>query len=169
MKSIICETGGRAATGNAEAVPHCFSHLGKIRRSLAQDLIGLPKFAHLAFKLFDPRLFGTRLAWPFAAITLALADPNPKAVRRTTQFTRDRRQRRSFALIIIAVFHKQPHRAFAELGGIRLRGLLLFLFHNGQLSESFALRQTRGGSQCHVVILGARGGEARRVVPEPST
>ena len=27
----MCETGGSAAAGNAEAVPHCLSHLGKIR------------------------------------------------------------------------------------------------------------------------------------------
>jgi hypothetical protein len=38
------------------------------------------------------------------------------------------------------VFHRQPHRALAELKGIRLRGLLLCLFHNGQFSESFDLR-----------------------------
>ena len=136
MKSIICETGGRAATGNAEAVPHCLSHLGKIRRSLGQDLIGLPKFAHLAFKLFDPRLFGTRLARPLATITLDLAHPSAKAVRRTPQFTRNRRQRRSFALIVIAVFHNQPNRTFAELGLIWLPGLLLLcLFHNCHIPE----------------------------------
>ena len=37
------------------------------------------------------------------------------AVRRTAQFTCDRRQRRSFRLILIAGFHHQPHRTFAEL------------------------------------------------------
>jgi len=83
--------------------------------TLPQYLIGLPKFAHLALKFFDPDLLCSCLAWPFATITLDLADPNAQAVRRTTQFTRDRRQRRGFALILIAVFHRQPHRAFAEL------------------------------------------------------
>ena len=75
----------------------------------------MPKFAHLALQLLDPGLLGTCLAWPFAAIVLDLPGPNAKAVRRTTQFTRDRCQRRSFALILIAVFHRQPHRMFAEL------------------------------------------------------
>jgi hypothetical protein len=66
---------------------------------------------------------------------------NGSTVRRTTQFACDRRQRRSFALILIVVFHRQPHRSFAALRGIRLRGLLFeCLFHNGQFSESFALR-----------------------------
>ena len=94
-----------------------------------------------AFQFFDPCLLSRRLAWPFAAITLGLAHPNAKAVRRTAQFTCDRRQRRSFAPIIIAVFRRQPLRAFAELRLIRLRGLLLLcMFHDGQSSESFALR-----------------------------
>jgi hypothetical protein len=52
---------------------------------------------------------------PFATIALNLAGPNAKAVRRTTQFACDRRQRRSFALIFIAVFHNQPNRTLAEL------------------------------------------------------
>jgi hypothetical protein len=46
----------------------------------------------------------------------ALPHPNAKAVRRTPQFTCDRRQRCGFALILIAMFHNQPHRTFAELG-----------------------------------------------------
>jgi hypothetical protein len=41
MKAVTCETGGRAATGGAEAVPVCLSHKGKIRRCFLQDLIGL--------------------------------------------------------------------------------------------------------------------------------
>ena len=64
----------------------------------------MPKLTHLALQLLDPGLLGTCLAWPFAAIVLDLPGPNAKAVRRTTQFTRDRCQRRSFALILIAVF-----------------------------------------------------------------
>jgi hypothetical protein len=107
--------------------------------TLPQNLIGLPQLPVLALKLLDPRLLGTRLARPFASIALDLSHPDAKAVWRTAQFARDRRQRRS--LILIAVFHRQPHRALAELRGIRLRGLLLFcLFHNGQFYESFALR-----------------------------
>ena len=103
--------------------------------------MSLPKFPVLALQLLYSCLLGNCLAWPVAAIRLDLAHPNAKAVRRTPQFTCDRRQRCSFALILIAVFHRQPHRTFAELRGIRLRGLLLLcLFHNGQHSEGFALR-----------------------------
>jgi hypothetical protein len=86
-KAIICEMGGRAAAGSAEAVPRCLSHLGKIRArhcsrtnggqwlALPQDHIGLPKFAHLALKLFDPDLLCRCLARSFATITLDLAHP----------------------------------------------------------------------------------------------
>ena len=80
------------------------------------DLIDLPKFPVLALQLLYPCLLGTCLARPFAAIALDLPGPNAKTVRRTTQFSCDRRQRRSFALILIAVFHNQPHRTLAELG-----------------------------------------------------
>ena len=73
------------------------------------------QFAVPTHQLFDPRLLGTGLARPFATLTLDLAHPNAKAVRRTPQFARDPRQRRSFALILIAVFHRQPHRTLAEL------------------------------------------------------
>lgn len=83
---------------------------------MAFPWLDLTKLPHLAFKLLDPRLLGGRLAWPFAAITLDLSHPDAKTVRRTAQFTRDRRQRRSFALIIIAVFHRQPHRTFRNSG-----------------------------------------------------
>ena len=76
MKAIICETGGRAATGNAEAVPQCLSHHRKICCRFLQNLIGLSELAHLALKLLYTRLLGTRLARPLAAITLALTDPN---------------------------------------------------------------------------------------------
>lgn len=76
----------------------------------------MPQFTDFAFKFLDPGLLGRRLAWPLAAITLGLANPNPKTVWRTAQFTCNRRQRRSFALILIAVFQRQSHRAFAELG-----------------------------------------------------
>jgi hypothetical protein len=67
-----------------------------------------------------PRLLSTRLPRSFAAIALDLAGPSAKAIRRTTQFTSDRRQRRRFALILIAVFHRQPHRALAKLTFSRL-------------------------------------------------
>ena len=97
----------------------------------------MPKFTHLALHLFDPRLLGSGLARSIAAMTLDLTEPRAKAVRRATQFTRDRR---SFVLIFIAVFRNQPHRTLAEPGGIRLRSLLLFPFHNGQFPESFTLR-----------------------------
>ena len=129
MKSIICETGGRAATGSAEAVPRCLSHLGKIRGGFSQDLVRrendlpdrfltlltLPEFTVLALKHFDPRNLSAGRSRPFAAIPLDLSHPNAKAVRRTPQFTRDRRQRRSLRLILIAMFHRQPNRALAEL------------------------------------------------------
>jgi hypothetical protein len=111
MKAVICETGGRAATGIVESVLRCLSHLRKTRRRLLQDLISLTKLTHLAFKLFDTRLLGGRLAWPFAAITLDLSHPDARTIRRTAQFAHDRRQRRSFALILIAMLHR--HRRFA--------------------------------------------------------
>jgi hypothetical protein len=96
---------------------HAFAERGldKIRRGFTQDLVGLSKFTNLTLKLFDPRDLSAGRSWPFAAIALDLSHPDAKAVRRTAQFTRDRCQRRSFALIIIAVFHRQPHRMFAEL------------------------------------------------------
>ena len=100
----------------------------------------------LALKFLDAQLLGSGLAWPLAAIALDLTGPDAKAVRRTTLFDCNRCQRRSFAPIIVAVFHRQPNRTFAELRSIRLRGLLLFLFHNGQFSQSFALRYSRGSS-----------------------
>jgi hypothetical protein len=115
MKSIICEMGGRAATGSAEAVPRCLSHLGKIRGGFAQDLVGLSKFTNLTLKLFDPRDLSAGRSRPFATITLGLTHPDAKAVRRTPQFACDRCQRRSFALILIAVFQRQSHRTLAEL------------------------------------------------------
>jgi hypothetical protein len=78
--------------------------------------LDLAQFTVLAFKLFYPSFIGTAQTRPFPAITLGLTKPNAKAVRRTTQFACNRRQRRSFALILIAVFQQKPHRAFAELG-----------------------------------------------------
>ena len=75
----------------------------------------LVRQARPSVKLLDPSLLSAGRPWPFAAITLDLTGPNAKAVGRTTQFARDRRQRRSFALIFIAVFHKQPDRTLAEL------------------------------------------------------
>jgi hypothetical protein len=83
--------------------------------TLPQNLIGLPQLPVLALKLFDPRDLSAGRSRPFANVTLDLSHPNAKAVRRTAQFTRDRCQRRSFASIIIAVFHRQPNRTFAEL------------------------------------------------------
>jgi hypothetical protein len=89
----------------------------------------------------EPSLLRRRLARPFAAIALDLSHPNAKPLSRTAQFTRDRRQRHGLALILIAVFHRQPHRTRAELGRLPLRGfLLLCLYYSGQFSERFALR-----------------------------
>ena len=52
------------------------------------------------------------------------------------------------ALVLIAVFFRQPHRTFAELGGMRRYDLILLcLFHNGQSFKSFALWESRGGSR----------------------
>jgi hypothetical protein len=62
-----------------------------------------------------PRNLSAGRSRPLAAIALDLSHPNAKAVRRTAQFIRERRQRRSFALISIAVFHRQTHRTLAEL------------------------------------------------------
>ena len=66
-------------------------------------------------RAFSAVVWSGRLARPFAAITLGLSDPNAKAIRRTAQLTRDRSQLRRFTLIIIAVFHRQPHCMLAEL------------------------------------------------------
>ena len=90
--------------------------MGKIRGRFLKDLVGLTQFPVLTLKLLDARLLGTRLARPLAAIALNLSGPDAKAVRRTAKFACDRNQRRSFASILVAVFHEQPHRAFAELG-----------------------------------------------------
>lgn len=97
-------------------MPHCLSHHRKIRLRLLQNLVSLTEFAHLTLQLLNPGFLSRRLTPPLATIALSLTHPNPKAVQRTTQSTCNRRQRRSFALILIAVFHHQPHRAFAELG-----------------------------------------------------
>ncbi len=108
-------------------------------------------FARLTFKHFDPCL---ALVWPFTAITLDLAHPNAKAVLRTAQSTRDRRQHRSSGLVLIAVVHRQSHRIFEALSLSRIlnavspdeyrmaAGSLLqkYLFHNRLFPESFALR-----------------------------
>jgi hypothetical protein len=75
MKAIICETGGRAATGSAEAVPRCLSHLGKIRGCLPQYLIGLPELTVRALKLFDPRNLRAGRSWPFATVALDPGGP----------------------------------------------------------------------------------------------
>jgi hypothetical protein len=69
----------------------------------------------MAPQWLTPRNLSAGRSRPFAAIALDLSHPDAKAVRRTTQFTCDRCQRRSFALILIAVFHRQPHRTLAEL------------------------------------------------------
>ena len=69
----------------------------------------------MAPQWLTPRDLDAGRSRPFAAITLDLSHPDAKAVRRTAQFNCDRRQRRSFALILIAVFHRQTHRALAEL------------------------------------------------------
>ena len=100
--------------GNIRAL-HCPRTNGGKWLDLPQNLIGLAQVPVLALKLFDPCLLSRRLARPFAAIALDLSHPDAKAVRRTAQFTRDRRQRRSFALILIAEFHRQPNRALANL------------------------------------------------------
>ena len=115
MNAVTCETGGRAPPEQHTRSPVGLNQWRLHWLTLLQDLIGLAKLMVFAFQCFDPCLLSRRLAWPFAAITPGLADPNAKAVRRTAQFTCDRRQRRSFAPIIIAVFHRQPHRTRAEL------------------------------------------------------
>jgi hypothetical protein len=66
--------------------------------------------------LYDPRYLSAGWPRPLAAITLGVAAPSTKAIWRTTQFASDRSQRRRFALLIIAVFHRQPHRALAKRG-----------------------------------------------------
>ena len=138
--------------------------------TLPQNLIGLPQLPVLAFKLFDTRNLSSGRSRPFADIALDLSHPDAKAVWRAAQFTRDRTQRRSLALIIIAVFHRQPNRALTELRGIRLRGLLLLcLFHNGQFSESFALRQTRRGSERQKVAGVQAETPVIEPVPDPET
>ena len=43
--------------------------------TLTQNLIGLPQFAVLALKLFDPRLLLARLPRSFAAIALDPGEP----------------------------------------------------------------------------------------------
>ena len=138
-KSIICETGGRAATAKYAAAivlgPMADNGSPFFRISLACRSSRTSRSSSL-IRAFSALVWPGRSPpsrWPWRTHT--------KAVRRTPQFACDRRQRCGFALILIAVFHNQPHRRFAELGGIPLRGLLLLcLFHNGQFPESFALR-----------------------------
>ncbi|WP_347266398.1 hypothetical protein, partial [Paracoccus sp. (in: a-proteobacteria)] len=89
-------------------------------KAAPHDQAASPKFshssiAHLTLQLLDPSFLGRRRTRPFAVITLGLANPNAKAVRRTAQLTCNCRQRRSFALILIAAFHRKPHRTVAEL------------------------------------------------------
>lgn len=57
---------------------------------------------------------GHRLPRPFTAIVLGLSHQNAKAVPRKAQFTCNRPQRRSFAVIFKAVRHCHPYRMFAQ-------------------------------------------------------
>jgi hypothetical protein len=105
-----------------------------------QNLLGLTQLAVLAFKLFDTSLLSTGRSRPLATITLGLMHPIAKTVWRTAQFAEDRSMRCCVASLFVAVLRNTPHRRFAELGRIRLRGLLSILFHDGQIPKSFALR-----------------------------
>ncbi len=128
IKAIICEMGGRAPVARQRFASKPREGAGQNKRSpvglnqwrlhwltLTQDLISLAQFAHFSLQLFDPCNLSAGRARSLATITLDLTHPNAKAVRRTTQFTSDRCQRRSLRLIIIAVLHNQPNRTLAEL------------------------------------------------------
>ena len=91
MKAVICGTGGRAPPEQNTRSPVGLTQWRLHWLTLLQNLVGLTEFTNLALQLFDPCLLSRRLARPFAAIALDLPDPNAKAIRRTAQFTRDRR------------------------------------------------------------------------------
>lgn len=54
---------------------------GKISRRLAQDLVGLTKFADLGLKSPDPLTFLCRRAGPGATVALGLTHPAPQRLR----------------------------------------------------------------------------------------
>jgi hypothetical protein len=107
---------------------------------MAFPWLDLKQFPALALKLFDMGLLGTARSRLLATITLGLPNPIAKTVWRTAQLAGDRSMRCCVASIFVAMLRDKPHCTFAELEWIRLWGLLSILFHDGQFSESFALR-----------------------------
>ena len=137
--------GGRAATGSAEAVPRCLSHLGKICRRLLQDLIGDAKLLILSLQCLEPILVRAAQPRSRTGIALRLLAPDPQAIRRASQLGCDRLKRCVVAAIVVTVFLEKPNAAFAKFSCVLRERFFLF---RGASFESFTLRQTRGVCGC---------------------
>src|SRR5919205_3994335 len=67
--------------------------LGKIRRRLAQDLVGLTQLAHLALQRADPLTLVRARTGALSSVALHLAHPGPQRLRRAADLARDRTDR----------------------------------------------------------------------------
>src|ERR1700733_7303235 len=90
--------------------------LGKIRARLAQDLVGLPKLAVLAFQSLQLCRHIRGNTGARTTVALSLLHPLMQRMPRTADLGGDRRDRRPARGMLAFVIQNHSHRAGADLG-----------------------------------------------------
>src|SRR5690606_32659310 len=125
--------------------------LGKKRRRLAQDLVGLAQLAHFALQGLDPRLLIRRQPGPKPAVALGPTDPSPQRLRLAADLPGHRRDRRPLRAVLALVIQDQPHRPLTHLGCVPRQ----FVAHGSILSR-FGASGKPGAIQLTLMIRSPR-------------
>jgi hypothetical protein len=91
-------------------------HTIKIRARLAQDLVGLPKLAGLAFQSLQLCRHIRGNTGAHTTVALGLLHPLMQRLRRAADLGGDRRDRRPARGMLAFVIQNHSHRAGADLG-----------------------------------------------------
>src|SRR5271169_4241498 len=118
--------------------------LGKIRARLAQDLVGLPKLAVLAFQSLQLCRHIRGNTGAHTTVALGLLHPLMQRLRRAADLGGDRRDRHPARGMLAFVIQNHSHRAGADLGRELVGSSCLSWLH---ILRSWSLRSTRSGSR----------------------
>src|SRR5690606_4967703 len=128
--------------------------LGKIRRCLAQDLVGLPQLAYLALERLHPHPLVRRQARPQPLVTLGTAHPVAQRLGRAPDLPGNRLDRRPLRTVRVLMLEHHPYRSLPHF-----RGILHWLAHDSILSRV-------GASRNPGAVHGEVGSQAMRPMPD---
>src|SRR5690606_18310151 len=129
--------------------------LGKIRRCLAQDLVGLPQLAYLALERLHPRPLVRRQARAQPLVTLGPTHPVAQRLGRAPDLPGNRLDRRPLRTVRALVLQHHPHRPLPDF-----RGILHWLGHDSILSRVGASRNPGAVQRGSSTTLRAGGNSA---------